>query len=383
MALKSELGFGMMRLPTLSDDPTDFDFPQLCEMVDTYLAAGYTYFDTSFVYHNGKSEEAVRKALVERHPRDSFRVATKFPTSNLKAEVEIEPIFAQQLENLGIDYVDYYLLHNIQNVYYDGVDGKGGVVKTCHLIDHTLAWKESGKIKHFGFSFHSSPELLDRVLTEHPEFEFVQIPVNYIDWNSDLVRARECYEVIRKHGKLVIVMEPVKGGGLSMVPDTVKAKLQQMDPNASIASWAVRFTGGLDGVLVTLSGMSTLAQVKDNIRTVQTLNPVSEEEKNILLGEVVRLYKDAGPCGADLSKYAGLTLHGAPVTAILEAYSMCQLQPDPGFSDDNNYLKNVVAEKAHLDIFGQLPAEKVVLADGTDVTEEVLAAEQWLIQHSF
>ena len=383
MALKSELGFGMMRLPTLSSDPTDFDFPQLCEMVDTFLTAGYTYFDTSFVYHNGKSEEGVRKALVERHPRDSFRVATKYPTFNLKAEDEIEPTFAQQLENLGVDYIDYYLLHNIQNVYYDGVDGKGGVVKTCHLIDHALAWREAGKIKHLGFSFHSSPELLDRVLTEHPEFEFVQIPVNYIDWNSELVRARECYEVIRKHGKQVIVMEPVKGGGLSMVPDTVRAKLQQMDPNASIASWAVRFTGGLDGVLVTLSGMSTLEQVKDNIRTVQTLNPVSEEERNILLGEVVRLYKDAGPCGADLSKYAGLTLHGAPVTAILEAYNMCQLQPDPGFSDDNNYLKNVVAEKAHLDIFGQLPEEKVVLADGTDVSEEVLAAEQWLIQHSF
>ncbi len=383
MALKSRLGFGMMRLPVKNGDPTDFDYEQLFQMVDTFIDAGYNYFDTSFVYHNGKSEEAVRKAVVERHPRESVLIATKFPTFNLKTEDEIEPIFAQQLENLGVDYVDYYLLHNFQTVYYDGVDGKGGVVKTCHLIDHALKWKEDGKIKHLGFSFHSSPELLDRILTEHPEFEFVQIPVNYLDWNSELVCAGEAYEVIRRHGKQVIIMEPVKGGGLAMVPEKVKERLMEMDPNASVASWAMRFTGGLDGVICNLSGMSTLEQVKDNIHTVQSLSPLTEEEKELLLGEVARLYRDAGPCGADLSRYAGLTLHGVAVTAILEAYSVCQLQPDPGFSDDNNYFKNAVAEKAHLDIFGELPEEKVTLADGADVTEEVRAAEQWLIQNSF
>ncbi len=383
MALKSKLGFGMMRLPVRSGDPTDFDYEQLFQMVDTFLEAGYNYFDTSYVYHNGKSEEAVRKAVIERHPRESVLIATKFPTFDLKAEEEIEPIFARQLENLGVDYIDYYLLHNFQTVYYDGVDGKGGVVKTCHLIDHALKWKADGKIKHLGFSFHSSPELLDRILTEHSEFEFVQIPVNYLDWDSELVRAREAYEVIRRHDKLVVIMEPVKGGGLSMVPEKVKERLQEMDADASIASWAMRFTGGLDGVICNLSGMSTLEQVKDNIHTVQNLDPLTEEEKEQLLSEVVRLYKEAGPCGADLSRYAGLTFHGAAVTAIMEGYSVCQLQPDPGFSDENNYFKNVVAEKAHLDIFGELPKEKVILADGTDVTEEVRAAEQWLIQNSF
>ena len=383
MALKSKLGFGMMRLPVKSGDPTDFDYDQLFQMVDTFIEAGYNYFDTSYVYHNGKSEEAVRKAVIERHPRESVLIATKFPTFDLKAEEEIEPIFARQLENLGVDYVDYYLLHNFQTVYYDGVDGKGGVVKTCHLIDHALKWKADGKIKHLGFSFHSSPELLDRILTEHPEFEFVQIPVNYLDWDSELVRAREAYEVIRRHGKLVVIMEPVKGGGLSMVPEKVKERLKEMDANASVASWAVRFTGGLDGVICNLSGMSTLEQVKDNIHTVQNLNPLTEEEKEQLLGDVVRIYKEAGPYGADLSRFEGLTLHGAPVTAIMEGYSVCQLQPDPGFSDENNYFKNVVAEKAHLDIFGELPEEKLILADGTDVTEEVCAAERWLIQNSF
>ena len=382
MALKSPLGFGMMRLPVKNGNPTEFDYDQLFQMVDLFIGAGYTYFDTSYVYHNGKSEEATRKAVVERYPRDAFTVATKFPTFSLQKEEEIEPIFAQQLENLGMEYIDYYLLHNFQTVYYDGVDGKGGVVKTCHLFDHANQWVRDGKVKHLGFSFHSSAKLLDRILTEHPEVEFVQIPLNYIDWESELVQAREAYEVIRKHGRRVVIMEPVKGGGLSMVPQTVEAALKAMDPKASVASWAMRFTGSLEGVICNLSGMSTPEQVKDNINTVQNLDPLTEAEKE-KLHEIVKLYKDAGPIGADLSKYKGLTLHGAPVTAILEAYNMCQLQPDPGFSDDNNYLKNTIAEEAHLDIFGTLPEEQVILADGTDVTEEVRKAEQWLIENSF
>ena len=382
MALKSKLGFGMMRLPVKSGDPTDFDYEQLFRMVDTYIEAGYNYFDTSFVYHNGKSEEAVRKAVIERYPRESVLIATKFPTFNLKSEEEIEPIFAQHLNNLGVEYIDYYLLHNLQTVLYDGVDGNGGAVKTCHLIDHALKWKADGKIRHLGFSFHSSPELLDRILTEHPEFEFVQIPLNYIDWSSQLVRAREAYEVIRKHGKQVIIMEPVKGGGLAMVPEAVEKRLKEMDPNASAASWAMRFAGSLDGVLCNLSGMSTLEQVRDNISTVQRLEPLAEEEKERLF-QLASVYRDAGPIGSDLSRYAGLALHGVAVTAIMETYNICQLQPNPGFSDDNNYFKNAVAETVHLDIFGELPDEKLILDDGTDVTEEVLTAERWLIEHSF
>lgn len=380
--LKSRLGFGMMRLPVIGGDPTNFDYEKLNEMVDTFMAAGYTYFDTSYVYHNGKSEEATRKAVVERHPRDSFTVATKFPTFILKEESEIEPIFESQLKNLGVEYIDYYLLHNFQTVYYDGVDGKGGIVKTARLFEHANKWLADGKIKHLGFSFHSSAKLLDRILTEHPEVEFVQIPFNYIDCESVLVQAMDAYQVIRKHGKLAVFMEPVKGGGLSMVPATVADKLKEMDSNASIASWAIRFAGSFEGVICNLSGMSTLEQVKDNINTVQTLEPLSDEEKQ-QLKEIVKLYKAAGPIGADLAKYEGLKLHGAPVTGILEAYNICQLQPDPGFSDDNNYLKNTIAEEAHLDCFGELPAEKVILADGTDATEEVLKAERWLIEHSF
>ena len=382
MALKSHLGFGMMRLPVNKGNPTDFDYPQLFQMVDCFLDAGYTYFDTSYVYHNGKSEEAVRKAVVERHPRDRFTIATKFPTFDLKKEEEIEPIFARQLENLGVDFIDYYLLHNFQTVYYDGIDGTGGVIKTCHLFDHALKWKDAGKIGHLGISFHSSADLLDRILTEHPEIEFVQIALNYIDWESEFVQAGKCYEVIRRHGKEVVIMQPVKGGGLAAVPEAARNALQAMDSEASIVSWALRFAGGLDGAICILSGMSTLEQMQENTQAFKALSPLTKGERE-RLHEVVRLYKDAGPIGADLSRFQGLTLHGAPVTGIMEAYNICQLQPDPGFTDDNNYLKNIIAAKAHLDCFGQLLEEKVILADGTDVTEEVLKAERWLIENSF
>jgi len=197
------LGFGMMRLPVIGGDPTSFDYEQLNAMVDAFLDADFTYFDTSFVYHNGKSEEATCKALIERHPRGSFTVATKFPTFFEFPEEKIEETFHSQLRNLGVDYIDFYLRHNIQNVYYDGYDGSGGIVKTTHLFDHAKKWKEDGKIRHLGISFHSSAKLLDRILTEHPEIEFVQIALNPIDWDSELVQAGPCYDVIRRDSREV------------------------------------------------------------------------------------------------------------------------------------------------------------------------------------
>lgn len=384
MALKSELGFGMMRLPVIGGDPTNFDYEHLNRMVDAFLEAGYTYFDTSFVYHNGQSEEAVRKALVERHPRESFTIATKFPTFFLTpgSEDQIEGYFRTQLERLGVEYIDYYLLHNFQTRWYDGYDGKGGVIGSEHLIEHALNWKEEGKIRHLGFSFHSSAKLLDRILTEHPEFEFVQIAANYVDWNSGLVQAGPCYDVIRKHGKKIVIMEPVKGGGLSMVPPAVEKVLKDKAPENSVASWAIRYVGSLDGLICCLSGMSTLDQVMDNVRTYQTLDTLSEEEMRWLREDVNALYRAQGPV-KDLRRYDGLTLYGVPVTAIMEGYSVCQLQPDPGFSDDNNYLLNAVAEEFHRDFTGELPRETLINRDGIDVTEEVYAAYDWLRANTF
>ena len=379
----SKLGFGMMRLPVIGGDPKAFDYGQLEEMVDEFLAAGFTYFDTSYVYHDGKSEEATRKALVERHPRDSFTVATKFPTFLDISEDRVEETFQAQLANLGVDYVDYYLLHNIQNVNYEGYDGTGGVVKATHLFEHAERWREDGRIRHLGFSFHSSARLLDRILEEHPEVEFVQIPVNPIDWDSELVQAGACYDVIRKHGRQVVIMEAVKGGGLAKLPDEAEALLKGAHPDWSIASWSVRFGMALDGVIAVLSGMSTLGQVRDNARTFASGQLLSELDRE-LLAEAMRIYRESAPIKqSEIDRFRGLEYHGVPVTAILQAYSICQIQPDPGFSDDNNYLKNAFAEAEHADFHGGLGRQVVVTADGEDITEKVEAAVAWLTENSF
>ena len=376
------LGFGMMRLPVISG-PTDFDYAQLNEMVDAFLEAGYTYFDTSFVYHDGKSEEATRKALVERHPRENFTVATKFPTFMLIPEDRIEDTFQSQLDHLGVDYVDYYLLHNIQNVYYDGYDGKGGIVKTTHLFDHAKKWKEEGRIRHLGISFHSSAKLLDRVLTEHPEIEFVQIALNPIDWHSELVQAGLCYDVIRRHGRKTVIMETVKGGGLAKLPEEAEKLLKAAHPDWSIASWSVRFSLGLDDVIAVLSGMSTIEQVKDNTAVSNTAEKLTQEDR-IVLDEAMRIYRESAPIKqSEIDQYRNLMYHGVPVSAILQAYSICQIQPDPGFSDDNNYLKNAFAEAEHVDFHDGLEKQKVITEDGRDITKMVEDAVAWLTEHSF
>ena len=376
------LGFGMMRLPVISG-PTDFDYKQLNDMVDAFLEAGYTYFDTSYVYHDGKSEEATRKALVERHPRDSYTVATKFPTFLMVPEDKIEEIFQSQLEHLGVDYVDYYLLHNIQNVYYDGYDGKGGIVKTTHLFDHAKKWKEDGKIRHLGISFHSSAKLLDRVLTEHPEIEFVQIALNPIDWDSELVQAGLCYDVIRKHGRKVVIMEAVKGGGLAKLPEEAEKLLKAAHPDWSIASWSVRFCLDLDDVITVLSGMSTLEQVKDNTATSNAAEKLTDEDRKVL-AEAMRIYRESAPIKqSEIEEYKDIMYHGVPVSAILQAYSICQIQPDPGFSDDNNYLKNAFAEAEHVDFNNGLSKQRVFTEDGRDITDMVQKAVEWLTENSF
>lgn len=376
------LGFGMMRLPVLSG-PTDFDYAQLNKMVDAFLAAGYTYFDTSYVYHNGKSEEATRKALVERHPRESYTVATKFPTFMLIPEDRIEETFQSQLNNLGVDYIDYYLLHNIQTVYYDGYDGNGGIVKTTNLFDHAKKWKGEGKIRHLGISFHSSAKLLDRVLSEHPEIEFVQIALNPIDWDSELVQAGHCYEVIRKHGRKVIIMEAVKGGGLAKLPEEAETLLKAVHPDWSIASWSLRFCLEKEDVIAVLSGMSTLEQILDNTKTSDEAEPLSEEDK-VALSQAMRIYRESAPIPqSEIDQYKGLLYHGVPVSAILQAYSICQIQPDPGFSDDNNYLKNAIAEAEHVDFHNGLEKQSVLTVDGKDITDMTEKAAAWLTEHSF
>lgn len=379
----NNLGFGCMRLPLKSANQTDFNYPELNTMVDTFLDAGFTYFDTSYVYHEGKSQEAVRKALVERHPRDSFHLATKFPTFLNIAEDEIEATFQSQLDDLGVDYFDYYLLHNIQTVLYDGVDGNGGIVKETHLFDHLKRWKEEGRARHIGFSFHSSAAVLDRILTEHAEVDFVQIALNPIDWDSEFVQAARCYETIRRHGKKVVIMEMAKGGGLSVLPQEARELLEAQDPMNSMTSWPLRFSLQLEDVIAVLSGMSTIEQMNDNIAIAKASKPLSDTEM-IALWKAMRIYRESAPITPeDLELYRGLTWNNVSVTAILQAYSICQIQPDSGFSDDNNYFKNELAEHAHLDIHGTLPKQSVILPNGVDATATVEKAVNWLVAHSF
>lgn len=379
------LGFGMMRLPVTGGEPTNINYETLNSMVDTFMDAGYNYFDTSYMYHNGESEIAVKKAVVERYPRDRFYIATKFPPFVLKEEAQVEEIFAEQLSKLGVDYVDYYMIHNVQTVFYDGLDGKGGIIQATHLFDHLKGWKESGKAKHIGISFHSSPELLERVLKEHPEIEFVQLAINYIDWDSEFVQAKACYEIARKYGKKIICMEPVKGGGLAKLPEAAEKILKGAAPDKSVVSWAFRFLASrLEGVITTLSGMSTPEQVQDNIHTMNEITPLTEQEWTAL-GKVIRIYRDSAPVPTGtIEKYRGLTYHGIPATALLEAYSICQIQPDPGFAVDINYPKNSMAER-HVDIDNDadFPEETVILPDGTDGTPLLKEAEEWLRKHHF
>ncbi len=380
--MAKKLGFGFMRLPVLDGDQENIDFEQLYKMVDEFIAGGFTYFDTSFAYHNGKSEGAVKKTVVDRYPRDKFTVATKFPTFAVQTEDQVEGIFAQQLENLGVEYVDYYLLHILNTKFYNGTDGNGGVVKTCRLFEHASQWKTEGKIRHLGFSFHDSPEVLDQILTDHPEVEFVQIIINYFDWNSYFIAAKGCYDVIRKHGKKIVVMEPVKGGVLAQIPEESEKQLRAIEPDISPAGWALRYAASKEGVLAVLSGMSTLDQVLDNVKTMKDFDKLPEGQEEMLEGLAAK-QKEAGPeHTGDFTKYEGITYRGVSVAAILDTYNSAMVQPNPLFSGEMNYLANKMLSLGVTDIKQEFPEETVIL-DGEDITAQVDEAWNFLVEHAF
>lgn len=274
--MMKKLAFGMMRLPVLDEnDEASVDYEQVNRMADLFMESGFTFFDTAYPYHMGNSEVAFRKAVVERYPRDSYVVADKLPLFLITSEDQLEPIFTEQLERTGVEYFDYYLMHNVSGFSEPGF---------LEVDSFTFAnrKKQEGKIKHLGLSTHANAEYLDNILTIHPEMEFVLLQINYLDWENEGVESRKCYEVACKHNKPILVMEPLKGGFLADVPPEAEKLMKDYNPDASIVSWALRYVASLDNVRMVLIGPSNFKQLEENIKDFENFMPLNDEEYEIL-----------------------------------------------------------------------------------------------------
>lgn len=287
----NKLGFGLMRLPLLDEaDRGSIDMEQTKQMVDAFLAAGFTYFDTAWMYHNFRSESAIKEALVQRYPRQAYTLATKLHAGYLQGKEDRDRIFAEQLRKTGVDYFDYYLLHdvNVQN---------SRVFERLDCFDWLAEKKRQGLIKHSGFSFHDHADYLQQVLADHPEVDFVQLQLNYLDWDSAGVQSRLCYEAACRAGKPVVVMEPVKGGTLARVPAAVEQLFRSYRSQLSPAAWAIRFAASLENVMMVLSGMSSLAQMEENIALMRDFQPLDAQEQQLIRQAVDLINADiAIPC---------------------------------------------------------------------------------------
>lgn len=257
MLSNSKLGFGLMRLP--KDKQGQIKLDEVQRMVDSYMERGFNYFDTAYVYAG--SEEAIRRTLVEKYPRDVYTLADKLPAWKLTCQEDVERIFQESLNRTGVDYFDFYLLHSVEKSHYP-------TYEKYQCFDFIQEMKKQGKIKYIGFSFHDDADFLDKVLTEHPEIDFVQLQLNYLDWENGVIQSRRNYEVARKHHKPIVVMEPIKGGTLASFSDDIEKIYKDYAPKKSIASWALRYVASLDGVMTILSGMSNAQQMNDNLDTM-------------------------------------------------------------------------------------------------------------------
>ncbi len=286
--IKKNFGFGFMRLPMVGEM---VDLEETTKMVDAFLAAGFNYFDTAHGYLQGKSETALRECLTSRYPRDKYILTNKLTGNFFKTEADIRPLFQSQLEACGVDYFDFYLMHAQGESCYPHY-------KECRAYETAFALKAEGKVRHVGISFHDRAEILEQILNDYPEIEVVQIQFNYVDYDDLAVQSRKCYEVCRKYNKPVIVMEPVKGGNLVNLPENAKAVFENLH-GGSPASYAIRFAAGFPGMMMVLSGMSSLAQMEDNISFMKDFKPLDEKEMDAIhqVQEIFRS-KNLIPCTA-------------------------------------------------------------------------------------
>lgn len=338
--MEKKFGFGMMRMPFIDGKEENVDLAQVCEMADEFLAEGFTYFDTAYMYHGGRSEETLRRAVVERHPRASFTVADKLPLMpDFISSADMQRrITEEQLARCGVDYFDYYLVHNVGEEHY-------AIAEKFDTFSYMARLKEEGIARQIGFSYHDDAKLLDKILTDHPEVDFVQLQINYLDWDNAGIQSRLCYETARKHGKPVVVMEPVKGGTLAKLPAEAQSILRALDPTRTNASWAIRFAAGLDGVKTVLSGVSDLAQMRDTISFMRDFEPLTEEEKSAVF-RVADIVNGAVtiPCTG-----CGYCVDGCPkripIPTYFSLYNAEQIADNKQFSTQQTYYDNLI--KSH------------------------------------
>lgn len=280
--VKKNFGFGCMRFPMNGDE---VDTAEVCRMVDAFLDAGFNYFDTAHGYLGGKSETALRECLTSRHPRESYILTNKLSTPFFKCNEDIRPYFEEQLKACGVEYFDFYLMHAQNRSLFKKY-------KACGAYETCFELMKEGKIKHFGISFHDTADILDQILTEYPQIEVVQIQFNYLDYEDASVQSRLCLETCRKHGKPVIVMEPVKGGSLVNLPDDAKAVFDALG-GGSYASYAIRYAAGFDGIEMVLSGMGNMEMMQDNLSYMTDFKPLDKREMEAI-DKVCDIFRSKG-----------------------------------------------------------------------------------------